>query len=197
METLVSRRGLIRGAGALVASAVLFGGLLPELSTPAMAAAANSAPLRLTNAHTGEAYDVDLFLAGDWNKNALIVCDYLLRDWRQKQVVECDRKLYAALYVLQTYFSPGGRIQINSGFRTVQTNEALREAGYNPAVNSMHLRAMAVDFLIPGAPLQQVARAARALKMGGVGLYNSDNFVHMDSRGVAANGHQAQWGDSF
>lgn len=196
MQLDTSRRSFLLGASSFAAAA-LFSGVVASLATPAIAAAQGSEPLRLANAHTGEAYDVDLFVDGGWNKNALIVCDYMLRDWRQKQSVECDRRLYAALYVLQSYFNPKGRVQINSGFRTTKTNEALREAGYNPAVNSQHLYAKAVDFLIPGADLRGLAKAVKALKLGGTGLYLDDNFVHMDTRGAGANGHLAQWGDRF
>lgn len=191
LEFAQSRRDFLTGAGSL-AAATVFGGVLSVLATPAIAAAASSEPLRLTNPHTGEAYDVELFVEGAWNANALIVCDYMLRDWRQKESVQCDRKLYAALYVIQTFFGPKQRVQINSGFRTEKTNQLLREQGYNPAVNSQHLYAKAVDFTIAGASLRDVAKAVRALKLGGTGLYLSDGFVHMDTRGKAA-----QWGDSF
>lgn len=191
MEIMQTRRSFLTGAGALAASTV-FGGVITTLATPALAAAQHSEPLRLTNPHTGEAYDVELFIDGAWNANALIVCDYMLRDWRQKESVQCDRKLYAALYVIQTYFGPKQRVQINSGFRTQKTNELLREQGYSPAVNSQHLYAKAVDFTIAGARLRDVAKAVRALGLGGTGLYLDDGFVHMDTRGRAA-----QWGDSF
>lgn len=73
-----------------------------------------------------------------------------------------------------------------------KTQEALREAGYGPAVNSLHLRAKAVDFTLPGVSMRNVARATWALKLGGVGYYEDMNFVHMDSRGA-----QARWADSF
>ena len=157
-----------------------------------MAAAAGSVPLRLLNPHTREAYDLDLFIGDQWNMDAVRVCDWLMRDWRQSLAVQCDRKLYAALYVMQRYFAPDGRINLHSGYRTEQTNEYLREVGYGPAVHSQHLKAKAVDFSIPGVSMKNVARAVYSLSIGGTGLYEDQNFVHMDSRGT-----QVTWADPF
>lgn len=200
MTELLSRRNFLSGMGALAIWSGL-GGSVPELLSPALAAAEQSVPLRLSNLHTGEAYDVELFINGAWNSNALIVCDYMMRDWRQSEAPTCDRRLYAALYVLQRYFSPNERVRIHSGYRSQKTNLLLREKGYNAAPNSQHLKAKAVDFSMQGADLRGVARATEALKLGGTGLYLSDGFVHMDSRGVqtagAGAGSGVKWGDSF
>ncbi|WP_173050261.1 DUF882 domain-containing protein [Bosea sp. ANAM02] len=190
MSVSTSRRQFLMGLG-LGASAI-FAGLPKCLAQPAVEAAQKSIPLRLLNPNTREAYDLELFIGDQWNPVALQWCHWLMRDWRQQTAVECDRRLYAALYVLQRYFSENGRITINSGFRTQKTQEALREAGYGPAVNSLHLRAKAVDFTLPGVSMRNVARATWALKLGGVGYYEDMNFVHMDSRGA-----QARWADSF
>lgn len=187
------RRGFLKRAGAFTALAAT-GGVVGMLAAPAAQAAAATVPLRLSNVHTGESYDVELFVDGGWNANALIVCDHLMRDWRQKKSVNCDRKLYASLYVIQRYFAPNTRIRIHSGFRTQETNRILREQGYNPATNSQHLLAKAVDFSIQGANLRDVARAVKALGLGGTGLYLSDGFVHMDTRGPDK---VVQWGDRF
>jgi len=192
IQFLDGRRRFLRGAGAVAALSLLASGPLAELVAPAAAAAEAAIPLRLVNVNTNEAYDVELFTGGQWNPNALVVCDYLMRDWRQKASTTCDRKIYASLYVMQRYFAPTERIRIHSGYRTDATNRLLREMGYNPAVNSQHLKAKAVDFSIAGADLRSVAKAVKALQLGGTGLYLDDGFVHLDTRGAAA-----QWGDSF
>lgn len=194
----LNRRSFLAGMAGTAARAALPLGAAAALSVTcsvvaqAQQAAVGGVPLRLLNPHTNESYDVNLFIGSEWNANALIVCDWMMRDWRQNQSVSCDRRLYAALYVIQRHFSDQARIRINSGFRTQQTNQALRTLGYSPAENSLHLRALAVDFNIPGADMKQVARAVAALNLGGTGLYNRQNFVHMDSRG-----EPTRWGDSF
>jgi uncharacterized protein YcbK (DUF882 family) len=125
-----------------------------------------------------------------------VVCDWMMRDWRENQVVHCDRKLYAALYVLQRYFKPRDPLQINSGFRSIKTNSMLRsrslgesggKAGWmTPAINSMHTKARAVDFVIPGQDLNFVEKAVWEMGIGGLGKYPS--FVHMDT------GTRRTWG---
>ena len=191
---MINRRDVLARLGGVVACTAagvgLGAALCPVVAQAQEMAAQSSVPLRLFNPNTQEAYDLQLFVGSAWNANALIACDWLMRDWRQQKLVNCDRRLYAALYVLQRYFGDEARVQINSGFRTPETNEILREMGMNPAINSQHLRAMAVDFLVPGADLTQLARAVWKLNLGGVGLYES--FVHMDSRG-----NQVNWGRSF
>lgn len=176
---MLDKRAFLSKFGSLGAVA-LAGGAVATLCRPALAAAEASVPLRLYNQNTRENFDVELFSGSQWNPNGLIVCDWLMRDWRQNQMVNCDRRLYAALYVLQRYFSQTGRISIHSGFRTEATNTLLREKGYGAAPNSQHLNAKAVDFSIPGVDLKQVARAAWNLKLGGIGLY--ETFVHIDTR---------------
>lgn len=185
------RRAFLSRMGSLAAW-TLAGGAAKSLVAPALAAAEQSIPLRVLNPHTNEAYDVELFVGSSWNTNALLACDWLMRDWRQNKTVTCDRRLYAALYVLQRYFAEQGRIRINSGFRTEETNTLLREMGYNTAINSQHLLAKAVDFTIPGVDMRTVAKAAWALNLGGVGFYRNENFVHMDARGS-----KAVWGEDF
>lgn len=168
---------------------------LSSLMLPDSAMAAPMVPLRLFNPHTGETYSVELFSGSQWNKSGLLVCDWMMRDWRQKQVVNCDRKLYAALYVIQRKFNVSSPISINSGFRSAKTNNMLRgnsisrngrATSESPAVNSQHLYAKAVDFSIPGIPVAVVSRYVKSLNIGGLGVYSS--FTHMDT------GRIRQWG---
>jgi uncharacterized protein YcbK (DUF882 family) len=67
-------------------------------------------------------------------------------------------------------------IEVTSGFRHFLTN-ALTEGSVR---DSWHTKAGAVDFFIPGVPIEQVARFGVWLSGGGVGLYRSQNFTHAD-----------------
>lgn len=161
------------------------GGLLAGEASEAWAAQKGE-PLRLRNVNTGEEFDIPLFIGTSWNKNALLVCDWLMRDHREGIHRPCDPKLYAALYVLQRYYANGNRVHIHSGFRTSTTNEMLRRRQSGVARNSLHMHAKAVDFSIPGADLRSVARTARQLNIGGVGLYKG--HIHIDT------GEKRTWG---
>lgn len=182
-----NRRSFIRMAACLGASAAL--SPLAALMLPESAEAGPLVPLRLHNPHTEETYAVDLFVGPQWNKSGLLVCDWMMRDWREKATVNCDRKLYAALYVIQRKFGADTPIYVNSGFRTEKTNDMLRAASIArhggrataeaPAVNSQHKLARAVDFSIPGVSVKEVSRYVKSLGIGGVGVY--DTFTHMDT----------------
>lgn len=169
---------------------------LASLMLPDSAEAGPMVPLRLHNPHTNETYAVELFIGSKWNKSALLVCDWMMRDWRQKEVVNCDRKLYAALYVIQRKFNVTEPISVNSGYRSTKTNEMLRAnslkrsggkaTAETPAVNSQHKLARAVDFAVPGVPVREVSRYVKELNIGGLGVY--DTFTHLDT------GRVRQWG---
>lgn len=193
-EIDLSKRSFMKIAATLGATAALCP--LSSLMLPDSALAEPMVPLRLFNPHTGETYSVELFSGSQWNKSGLLVCDWMMRDWRQKQVVNCDRKLYAALYVIQRKFNVSSPIAINSGFRSNATNRMLRGnsiarnggrvTAESPAVNSQHLYAKAVDFSIPGVPVPVVSRYVKSLNIGGLGVYST--FTHMDT------GRIRQWG---
>ncbi|PWS36384.1 hypothetical protein DFH01_14540 [Falsiroseomonas bella] len=69
-----------------------------------------------------------------------------------------------------------GELDVHSGYRTPAVNRAVHGAG-----DSQHLRASAVDVGIAAGRLPAVAEAALALKKGGVGVYRSRGFIHLDS----------------
>jgi uncharacterized protein YcbK (DUF882 family) len=69
-----------------------------------------------------------------------------------------------------------GEFLIASGFRTRATNTAVLGAG-----DSQHLRAAALDVCIPAAQIAGFGEVAQQLQLGGVGMYASRGFVHLDS----------------
>lgn len=187
------RRNVVAMAGVLGIGAVT--PVLDGYLTPAAAAADDAVPLRLYNSNTKERYDIHLFQGSQWNAAGLVVCDWMMRDWRENEVVHCDRRLYAALYVIQRFFN-AQQVTINSGYRSEKTNSMLRarslsETGgraswMTPAINSMHTHARAVDFTVPGVDLRKVGDAVWAMNLGGLGRY--DTFNHMDT------GTRRTWG---
>ena len=64
------------------------------------------------------------------------------------------------------------------------TNPLLREQKNRyVAYDSRHLRANAIDFTIPGEDMKKVFYIARRLRIGGIGYYGKNNFVHIDIEG--------------
>lgn len=185
----VSRRTFMKLASVLGVGVA--GCPLAALTLPESALAADMVPLRLYSPHLKQGYNVELFVGQQWNENALLVCHYLMKDWRKNVIVPCDTKLYAALYVIQRKFGIPDPINILSGYRSAETNAMLRQQSISrnggkatsesPAVNSQHIRANAVDFMLPGVPPLTVSRYVQTLGLGGTGNYST--FTHMDTRG--------------
>jgi uncharacterized protein YcbK (DUF882 family) len=48
------------------------------------------------------------------------------------------------------------------------------------AANSLHLVGKAIDIRLPGIKLRSLYKAAVGLRGGGVGIYPSSDFVHID-----------------
>jgi uncharacterized protein YcbK (DUF882 family) len=63
-----------------------------------------------------------------------------------------------------------------SGYRTLATNRQVGGAG-----DSQHLVAAALDLQIPAGKFNEFGQAALKLARGGVGLYPTHGFIHLDS----------------
>jgi zinc D-Ala-D-Ala carboxypeptidase len=93
-------------------------------------------------------------------------------------------KLRLAIWEFEGFF--GGKVIMNSGYRTPQHN-----ASVGGAENSFHMRCMAADFYIPGIDKSKlIAFAMRLGYVGGLGCYPGRDFIHIDVRDRArgANG---------
>ncbi len=107
---------------------------------------------------------------------------WLMRDHQvaiAEGYVQIDIVEIEALWEVQRALALLGILQplvITSGYRTVQTNEAIEGA----ARNSMHLYAKAADFYVPGVSMRELFDVcwSRAVS-GGIGYY--DDHVHLDS----------------
>ena len=72
-------------------------------------------------------------------------------------------------------------VQLISGYRSLSTNNMLREKGSGVAKHSYHTLGQAMDFHIEGISLSNVRKAALKMRAGGVGYYPRSNFVHIDT----------------
>jgi uncharacterized protein YcbK (DUF882 family) len=118
-------------------------------------------------------YDPEHYKAACW----------LLRDWRAGQARACSPWLLHTAALMQAVIAEhvGMRpLKVLSGLRLPSTNK--RVGGCK---NSFHLpdaRGMfyAMDFSVDGLSCEQVGALGRFLRQGGVGIYHSKDFVHMD-----------------
>lgn len=171
----VARRALLGGLGAL---ALLAAGGTPARS--AIATAHDTRSLRLRHLHTGERIDVVYCRNGRYTPDALAEIDRFLRDHRDGTVHRIDPRVLDYLHDLSNRLGVTGRIDIVSGYRSPKTNALLRAKSPGVAKRSLHMKGMALDIRIPGIRVKTVAKAAIAMKRGGVGSYSRSNFVHID-----------------
>jgi len=115
----------------------------------------------------------------------------LLRDARANQMTYMDPAVLDILRGLLGYYQAWGWNQpliINSGFRTVETNNALvnnKNKREGAAKNSMHLYGRAVDLHMAGIPVAHLMQLGLYFRRGGVGFYppttDRVGFVHLDT----------------
>ena len=104
---------------------------------------------------------------------------HLFRCRMTGQEKEVPPALVEILDALQEKF--GNRtITIICGYRSPELNNSLAQNSTGVAKNSLHMRGLATDIMIPGVATSALRDAAKALQAGGVGYYPKDAFVHVD-----------------
>lgn len=164
-----ARRGRVADAAASASAAVV--SLSQEFS------------LRLKNLHTGESLNVVYRVGDTYLPEALEKLNYFLRDHNTQDVADYDPKEFDVLHgVLARLRRPNGVIDIVCGYRTPQTNAALRQNSPRSGVaeHSQHMEGKAIDIRVPGVSTVQLRNAALSLREGGVGYYPVSKFVHVD-----------------
>ena len=131
--------------------------------------------------HTGEDITITFKREGRFDDAALEKINWFLRDWRKQQETKMDPHLIDLVWEVQREAGSKEPIWIVCGYRSPETNAMMHEASAGVAAHSMHIEGRAMDIRLPGVRLGSVRRTAVALKMGGVGYYPEDDFVHIDS----------------
>jgi len=138
--------------------------------------------LSLYNTHTGEKLkNVVYWEGGKYIEGALQDIDFVLRDFRTNDVYPIDPITLDLMAAISRKVGAKRPFEIISGYRSPQTNKALRSVSSGVAKNSYHMQGKAVDLRLPGVPLKVVRQAALDLRMGGVGYYPKSDFVHVES----------------
>jgi uncharacterized protein YcbK (DUF882 family) len=133
--------------------------------------------------HTGENLTITYKHNGRYDDAALKQIDWFMRDWRREESVRMDPHLIDLLW--ETYREVDGTqpIQVVCGYRSPTTNSMLRARSTGVAQFSQHTNGQAMDFYIPGVPLEKVRVVGLRLQRGGVGFYPTSGspFVHLDT----------------
>lgn len=165
------------GGGALLAAGAAG---LPSLGWTSELNPVAARRATLLNLHTGDRFNEVYFADGKYVPGALAEAMRVLRDWRNGEEHVMDPGLFDALHAINTRLETNQPFQIISGYRSPKTNAAMHAKSSGVASNSQHTQGKAVDVRIQGVDLNNLHKAALDVSAGGVGLYPTSNFVHVD-----------------
>jgi uncharacterized protein YcbK (DUF882 family) len=131
----------------------------------------------------GEIIDVVYRVGDTYIPEALDRLSSFLHDSHNDEVKGYDPRTFDVLHtILAKLDRSSSMIEILSGYRTQETNDALRASGTtNAAEHSQHIEAKALDIRVPGVPAANLRDAALSLGAGGVGYYPRSQFIHVDT----------------
>jgi uncharacterized protein YcbK (DUF882 family) len=140
--------------------------------------------ISLLNTHTKEAITVTYKVNGRYDEAALTRINYVLRDWREEKPTRMDPHLIDLVWEVHREMEASEPVSVICGYRSPGTNEMLRRRSSGVAKFSQHMLGKAMDFYIPGVPLEKLREAGLRASRGGVGYYPSSNFIHLDTGSV-------------
>jgi uncharacterized protein YcbK (DUF882 family) len=138
--------------------------------------------ISLYHVHTHENLTITYKKNGHYHEEALKKINWHLRDWRKDQETKMDPQAIDLLWEVHQEVGAKEPIHIIGGYRSPDTNAMLRRRSKGVARSSQHMVGKAIDFFIPGVPLDAIRAAGLRLHGGGVGFYPTSGspFVHMD-----------------
>jgi len=142
--------------------------------------------ISLHHIHTDEDITITFKRDGRYDDAALEKLNWFLRDWRKAEQTKMDPHLIDLVWEVQREAGNKAPIWVVCGYRSPQTNAMLRHRSSGVARFSQHMLGRAMDFYIPGVPLEEIRAMGLRLARGGVGFYPTSGspFVHMDTGSV-------------
>src|SRR3569623_448399 len=131
--------------------------------------------LSFYHTHSGEDLTVTFKRNGRYDADALKKLSHFLRGWRGQDSTTMDPHLFDILWEVYRDVDAKQPIRIISAYRSPKTNAMLRRRSSHSGVArfSQHMLGHAMDFFIPGVPLEKIRFAGLRLQRGGVGFYTT------------------------
>jgi uncharacterized protein YcbK (DUF882 family) len=144
--------------------------------------------ISLHHVHTDEDLTITYKKNGRYDEDALKKINWIMRDWRKNQDTKIDPEEIDLLWDVYREVGATEPIHIICGYRSPETNSMLRRRSKGVARFSQHTLGKAIDFYIPGVPLDKLRATAMKLQGGGVGYYPTSGspFMHLDVGNVRA-----------
>ncbi len=172
---MIDRRQFLSFATAAVATSMF---AAPAIAKPTIKKPERS--ISFYNIHTGESANGVYWVEGRYDRRALTSIYRVLRDHRTDQVHAIDVDVIDMLHRLRSRIGLGRPYHVISGYRSPESNAMLASLSDGVAHKSLHMEGKAVDIRVEGMSPSTLGRAAKSMKCGGVGIYRSSNFVHVD-----------------
>lgn len=161
------------------------GGAASLLAAPAAAQSQAGMPpgprrLKVRRNFTDDRFDGVYWADGGYDRDALRRLDWVMRDLSASEVTPMDPRLFDVLFQVANRLGTLDReFQIQSGYRTPETNAVRTRQSRRVAPTSLHMSGMACDCRLEGHDPLGMARSAAQMQLGGVGYYRQ-GFVHLD-----------------
>jgi uncharacterized protein YcbK (DUF882 family) len=176
---IVSRRAFVRTSLKLAAGLALY----RPINSYALYEKTNS--LSFYHTHTRESLTVNFKDLN--NADVIRQLHVFLRDFRTGDVHPIDEKLLKLLFRIKNTSHSRGTFEVISGYRSPETNRALRKKSSGVAKKSLHMVGQAIDLRLSDLRTRSLRDIACSLQKGGVGYYPKSDFVHLDT------GRVRQW----
>jgi len=136
--------------------------------------------LSFSHAHTGETLRVSYWENGAYLSDALSEINAFMRDFRTEEITTIAPSLLDYVHAIQQQAGSNGTFTVFSAYRSPATNAQLRKSSSGVAKKSFHMKGEALDIQLSGVSADKLRNIAVNLQAGGVGLYRSSGFIHID-----------------
>lgn len=136
--------------------------------------------LTFFHTHTGEQLQIN-HMPGILSVANQTKINTFLRDFRTGAIHPIDSGLLDIISAVKTRTQNDGIIEVISGYRSAETNQALQTQSSGVAKKSLHMQGQAIDIRIRNLSTCNLRDVAANLRSGGVGYYANSDFVHLDT----------------
>jgi uncharacterized protein YcbK (DUF882 family) len=137
--------------------------------------------LKFFHTHTLKTLEVTYYQNGLYLLEPMEQLRDFLADWRNGEKEEIDPKVMDILWEIQRVTGNTDTFEVISAYRSPGTNRFLRSKSKGVAQNSQHILGKAIDVRLRGMDTRKLRDVALELKLGGVGYYEKNDFVHVDT----------------
>lgn len=137
--------------------------------------------LRIRHGHFNESIDVRYRRAdGSYDDEARQKLRRFFRSRGDGREGDVALRSIELLDYVEDTFRPR-QMTLISGYRSTEFNDEIRGAGALAAQTSLHTQGLAIDVALAGVDLRRAWNRLREERVGGVGLYRKDGFLHLDT----------------